>query len=145
MTVQPPVAERVKMWTFPSESFSRFPRVSIGFRLEIQPCSLLPPTAVNTRVVKNSPLYEPNRCMPRPCHLILNEFCTKFFTVNYSESMLAAGIPSNFEQLVHHAQQGDVEDCLRCLVCRAKAPMTNLVVPAGITSRIFSRPASDRA
>jgi hypothetical protein len=37
------VAERVKIWTFPSESFSRFPRVSIGFPLEIQPCSLLPP------------------------------------------------------------------------------------------------------
>jgi hypothetical protein len=37
------VAERVKIWTFPSEGFSRFPRVSIGFPLEIQPCSLLPP------------------------------------------------------------------------------------------------------
>jgi hypothetical protein len=37
-----------------------------------------PPTADNTRVVKNPPLYEPNRCMPRACHLILDEFCTKF-------------------------------------------------------------------
>ena len=35
------MAERVKIWTFPSESFSRFPRVSIGFPLEIQPCSPL--------------------------------------------------------------------------------------------------------
>ena len=39
------VAERVKIWIFPSEVFSRFPRVFIGFPLEIQPCSLLPPTS----------------------------------------------------------------------------------------------------
>ena len=37
------VVERVQIWIFPSESFSRFPRVSIGFPLENQPCSLLPP------------------------------------------------------------------------------------------------------
>ena len=42
----------------------------------------VPPTADNTRVVKNPPLYEPNRCLTQACHLILNEFCTKFFTMS---------------------------------------------------------------
>ena len=48
------VAERVKIWTFPSESFSRFPRVSIGFPLEIQPCS--PLFMVQRPTLHNSPL-----------------------------------------------------------------------------------------
>ena len=30
-----------------------------------------PPTADDARVVKNPPLYGPNRCLPRACHLIL--------------------------------------------------------------------------
>ena len=37
------VAERVKIWTFPSGSFSRFPRVSIGFSLETNGLRLVPP------------------------------------------------------------------------------------------------------
>ena len=37
-----------------------------------------PPIADKTRVVKDPPLYEPNKCMPWACHLILDDFCTMF-------------------------------------------------------------------